>query len=145
MIIVNDGPKIKQSNFWGSEQERRGMFYLNANAGVLRLLMPEQHEGAIPNFETADEIIICQGPWPDAGEMEAMEIIFDDLTDSPFRVLLPQNQVDHFPPATETGSEFDFSVWVMRGGAPTCVFDGKCVYQVAKGLPIDLDDLMWKS
>lgn len=138
LTIENDGPRIKRSNFWGSEVEQHGKFYLSVNAGAFRLLIPQKQEAAIPEFETAEQIIVCRGPWPDGGQVEAMEFIFDDLTDSPYRIQLSQAQVDRFPPKSDAGRECVFSAWILKNDAPACVFESKCIYQVVARLPIDV-------
>jgi hypothetical protein len=36
-IIENDGPGITKTNFWETDWNARGLFFLSANAGAYRL------------------------------------------------------------------------------------------------------------
>jgi len=135
LIIENNGQEITESNFWGSEQERAGAFYLSINAGAFRLLLPQQHETILAELETAKEVIITRGPWPDAGQTNAMEILFDDGSDSPFSIHLGANQVDRWPLPEDAGRMFMFSVWVLRNNKPHCASHGDCYYRTAPRLP----------
>jgi len=38
--IENDGPDIVTTNYWTTEHEQRGLFYVSINAGTCRLLVP---------------------------------------------------------------------------------------------------------
>jgi hypothetical protein len=75
LTIENDGQEITATNFWQTEQARRGSFYLSTNAGAFRLLVPEQHKSAIAEFKTAKDVILTRGPYMD--QANAMEILWD--------------------------------------------------------------------
>jgi hypothetical protein len=134
MIIENEGPEIIRTNFWQTEMAKKGGFFLSANAGAFRLLVPSSFVAEIEEFETAKDIILTRGFWPES-RGDAMEILFDDGTDNPYSLHLSQSQLDRWPSSTDIGRTFEFSAWTNHGGEPFCAFRSKCLYRVAKKLP----------
>lgn len=132
IVIKNDGPEITETNYFETANARRGALYLSVNAGAFRLLVPRSMEGEIREFETAREIVVSRGPRPDVGQRDAIEILFDDHTPTPYAVHIGANQVDRMPAASDAGREFDFSVWV---DGPRCVLRSRCTYRAVKHLP----------
>lgn len=133
--IENDGQEIIKTNFWQTEQARSGGFFLSINAGACRLLVPYQHKNVIKEFEVAKEVILTRGPWPDAGEETAIEILFDDGSDDPYSIHLGQSQVDRWPPAQESGRTVQFSAWILKDGKPFCAYRSEAYFRTAARLP----------
>jgi hypothetical protein len=109
--IENDGQEILATNFFETSLATRGGCYLSANAGAFRLLVPPGQEELIDEIKTAREAIISRGPWPRMGQTEAMEILFEDDTDSPFSLQLGAPQVERFPLPEDEGREFVLTIW----------------------------------
>ena len=65
LFIDNDGPAITRTNYWSTDLARRGTFYLSANAGAFRLLVPPQHQGTLHDMRSAKVCVVSRGPYPD--------------------------------------------------------------------------------
>lgn len=107
MLILNDGPVVSRTDFFDSEYAAKGALYLSWNAGAARVLVPDNRQGWLNEMATAREVIISRGPWPAKGASDALELLFDDGTDSPFAVRIGVDQTDRLIPdqRIETGLE----------------------------------------
>jgi hypothetical protein len=135
LFINNNGPDIQNTNYFQSEYAKRGIFYVSVNASAFRLLVPPQYEQAIPEFLTAQQVIISRGPWQEKGRKDAIEIMFDDHTDSPYALHFGTEQIDRLPPATDAGKNWTFSAWVNGRLSPVCAFRAKCYYRIVPKIP----------
>jgi hypothetical protein len=134
--VRSAGPEIIETNYWEHEYAARGLFFLTSNAGAFRLLVPEAHLSAVSEFRTAREVVVSRGPWPERGGREAIEILFDDGTDSPYALHLDARQLDRLPAAGDVGREWLFTAWVQgAGGRPVRVFEHECAYRLVPRLP----------
>lgn len=134
--IQNDGPEIVSTNYWASEHAARGLFYMSINAGVFRLLVPDAQVQEIGECTTAREVIISRGPWPQAGKSDALEILFEDDSESPYVIHLTSEQVDRMPLNTDQDHKgqqprWKFSAWTRN----VKVLELPCRYRVIKKLP----------
>lgn len=134
LTIENDGPAIRATNYWASDYARRGAFYLSCNAGAFRLLVPPAHESVIAEFRTAREIVVSRGLYEGR---DALEILFDDHTDSPFSLHMGSEQVDRMPATEDTKTVWAFTVWIKGkgGGGAVKAFEHACHYRVVATLP----------
>jgi hypothetical protein len=135
VIIENDGPDIIKTNFWQTDQAKKGAFFLSTNAGAFRLLIPYMHKDEVKEFETSEDVIVSRGPWPAAGLGDAIEILFDDGTDEPYSIHLGMNQIDRLPSEDNAGRECVFSVWLLKDGKPFKAYESKCLFRVVPTLP----------
>lgn len=111
--IANNGKDIKETNYWDSRQAQAGYAYLSMNAGALRLLLPPRLESALEEMRTAKEVIVSRGPWADYGDRDAVEVLFEDMTNEPFLLQLVAEQVDMLP--SKKRKNLVFSVWTREG------------------------------
>lgn len=61
IAISNNGPQIIETNFWETDLNAKGKFYLSGNAGAFRLLVPSGYEKIISEMLTANEVVITKG------------------------------------------------------------------------------------
>jgi hypothetical protein len=101
--VENEFEIIKETNYWDSEYAMRGLFYVSINAGGYRLLVPEKQEFTIKEMVTGKAAIISRGPWTAQGNRDAIEIMFDDASDSPYALHLDAQQFDRLPAASDQG------------------------------------------
>ena len=101
--IVNELEIITETNYWESEYALGGFFYLSLNAGGYRLLVPPIHEGSVDEMQTGKVAVISRGPWTAQGKQDAVEIMFDDDSDSPYVLHLDAVQLDRMPMASDQG------------------------------------------
>jgi hypothetical protein len=108
LVIKNNGSEILSSNFWDLHTSS---FFLSVNGSTARLLIPDSKVDEIPKMVTAKQIILSRGPcWPEM-DKEAIEIIFDDGSRTPYSIQLAEEQIDHLIPALMQGRDFRFSAW----------------------------------
>lgn len=115
ITIINDGPRIGETTYWESEHAAAGLFYLSWNAGAGRVLIPEGQTGILPELTGADEVIVSRGPWPAHGNHDALELLWEDGSDSPFCIHLVAEQCDRVIPESEQGGGFVVTVWTQDG------------------------------
>lgn len=113
--IRNQGQAIASTNYWDSEHARAGYFYLSWNAGAARLLVPDSQKAVLREMKGAREVIISRGPWIDQGGRDALELLWEDGSDSPFSIHLVAEQCDRLIPDTDQGGGFVVTAWT-RGG-----------------------------
>lgn len=134
--VQSHGPLVLSSTYWGSEWERRQLLFLSPNAGAFRLLLPRGLEQAVDEMRTGQEIVISRGPWTDQGGRDALELLFDDGTDSPFSLHLDARQCVPLPAAGDAGKEWVFSVWTApRRGKPHLAIQRPCWYRLVPAIP----------
>jgi hypothetical protein len=135
ITTVNDGPLIVSSTFWGSDYDRAGKVFCSVNAGCVRLLVPETQPGIISEMATAREVILSRGPWPEAGFTEAVELLFEDGTDSPYRLLLGANSFDMLPAGPPAGCDWIFAAWAGEQNRPHKALERLCRWRRVPRLP----------
>jgi hypothetical protein len=134
--FVSNGPEIISTNYWQTKHAQRGLFYLSTNAGCFRLLVPAVQEGAIAEMATAREVIISRGVWPERGRHDALEILFEDDSDSPFALHIVTEQVDRLPDASDRDrpgqpARWKLAVWTEAGK----LLELPCRYRLVKKIP----------
>lgn len=117
LTIQNDGQEIVSTNFWRTEHAARGYLYLSSNAGAFRLLVPPAREADIIEMMAAREAVISRGPWTVQGGREAVAILFEDLSDSPYVVHIVSEQCDRLPTIEDRNKTFVLTIWTEAGKA----------------------------
>jgi hypothetical protein len=112
ITIGNDGQSIATTDFWGSELEFNGFFFLSWNAGAARLLVPDCHKASLRDMKTAAYAILSRGKY---NGHDAIEILFEDNSDAPYCVQILAEQCDRLLPAHEQGGGFTVAVWTREG------------------------------
>ncbi len=115
ITISNKGQAIAQTNYYDTEHARNGLLYLSWNAGAGRLLLPDSQKLALTDMRSAKYVIVSSGPWVEHGGIPALELLFEDHSDSPFCLTIPIEQSDRTLPSTDEGGGFYITVWT-RGG-----------------------------
>lgn len=113
--IKNDGQHIVSTDYWDSKHARAGYFFLSWNAGAARLLVPDSQQTALRVIQTAREVIVSRGPWNDQGGRDALEVLFEDGSDSPYCIHLVAEQCDRMLPEDNQGGGFVVTVWTRKG------------------------------
>jgi hypothetical protein len=115
LTIQNRGQAIAHTNYWDSDHARRGYLYLTWNAGAARLLIPDVAKPLLHDMKNAQEVIVSRGPWTAHDHRDALELLWEDHTDTPFAIHLVAEQTDRLLPETDQGSGFVVTAWT-RGG-----------------------------
>lgn len=134
--LQNNGQEIISTNYFDTTHAQRGYFYLSSNAGAFRLLVPDGQIPVIEECKTATEVIISRGPWPEQGRQDAIEILFEDRSDSPYAIHLSSEQVDRLPLDQDQDirgqpPRWRFAAWARAGKA----LELPCRYRRVKEIP----------
>jgi hypothetical protein len=136
ITIQNDGPEIAHTDYWTSEYAMRGAVFLSINAGCFRLLVPDVLVPAIVEWRAARLVIVSRGPWPERHRGDALEILFEDDTASPYAVHIGTEQADRLPiPADRDRPgqppRWRFAAWTSGGKA----VELPCRFRAVKRIP----------
>ncbi len=131
LLIGNKGQAISSTNYWDSEPAKSGFCFLSWNANAARLLVPDFLESSILEMRSAKYVIVSRGPWPEQAGREALELLFEDDSDSPYCVTLGAENTDRLLPKKDQGGGFVFTVWTRSG--EMLRLPGK--YRVVKTIP----------
>ena len=136
IMIKNNGAEVTSTNYYDTEHAEHGYFYLSINAGVFRLLVPDSQIGEIEEWRTAREVIVSRGPWPYEGKVDAIEVLFDDDTDTPYALQLSTEQMERMPfdADRDRGGQpprWKFTAWTRAGKA----LELPCRYRLVKRIP----------
>ena len=134
--VGNNGQNIRATNYWGSSYAAKGYFFLSINAGAFRLLVPDSRVAEITEWTSAREVIVTRGPWPWQETLDALEIMFEDDSESPYSLMLTRGLCDRMPPVWDADKNGQpprrkFSAWTRNGK----VLELPCRYRIARKLP----------
>lgn len=132
--IENAAQRILKTNYWDSEHARSGYFFLSWNAGAGRLLVPDAQKPILVEVRSARMVIVSRGPIADprtGGTRPALELLFEDGSDSPYAIHIVEEQTDRNLPETNQGGGFLIAAWTRNGLRQT--WPGK--YRAVEELP----------
>lgn len=115
LTINNKGQAIANTNYWDSDHAQAGNLFLSWNAGAARLLVPDNQKHIIREMRSAKYVVISRGSWADQGGRDALELLFEDNSDSHFSIQLVSEQCDRLLPESNQGGGFFVTIWT-RGG-----------------------------
>jgi hypothetical protein len=130
--IINNGQKIESTNYFDSDHAMRGLFYLSTNAGCVRLLVPDVQQAAIQEFKAAEYAILSRGPWPEQSRSDALELLFEDFSDSPYAIHMVIEQRDVLP---DGKGYWELAVWTREGKCFECPLKFRKVERIPCLLP----------
>ena len=112
-------PMLERSHlkYWGAGLEQLGLFYLCWSNGEGWLLVPEAYEWRVNDMITAKNVIVIDGENPFVTNKKAIELVFEDGTDSPFFVAMRLEQCTQRLPKRESGIEFQLHIRTKNGKA----------------------------
>lgn len=108
ITIANDGQRLVETNYWTLPHAQRGLCYLTANAGALRLLVPVAAAQYLAEMRTGKSVTIE----PSMQNPRCIDIVFEDGTDAPFFLALDKQQCDR---AVTPGRAVPFIVYTEAG------------------------------
>ena len=135
--IQNNGPELISTNYWQSKHAQKGYVYLTVNAGCFRLLVPVNKQLSIDDMITGKIVLITRGPWPDMKKKDALELLFEDYTDSPYILQIASSQVDRMPEDSDQDRKGEKPRWMFAiyTEADGKIFEVPARYRRAKKLP----------
>ena len=129
--IGNNGPLIRETNFWETQIAKQGFLFLSFNAGAARLLVPENHE-YLRDMTTSEYAILTRGRW---NGQPSYELLFEDNSDSPYMVFMNSSTFDRMLPESEAGSDLPLLVYVRGEEHPVIASRKPARYRVVAKLP----------
>lgn len=138
LTITNDGPAIRASNYWTSEYAARGAVYVSLNARAIRILVPDLlAEQLVAETRGSKYVILSRGPWPDQRRDDAIELLWEDGSSSPFALHVGVEQVDRLPAKDDEGrTDLQCTLWVRGAdGAPSCAATWPARYRRVREIP----------
>lgn len=133
--VSNHGPLILSTNYWESELALGGKFFVSVNAGAIRVLLPPAAYGVLSDMRAARECVLSRGPWPQLRKSEAIEIMWEDGSDSPFALHLTPESFDLLPAEPEPGREWVCSTWTAKDGRPHKALERICHWRRVPKIP----------
>lgn len=137
---MNDGPLIRTTSYWDTSLAVRGGLFASFNAGACRLLVPNHARG----FDVRDllqaaggarEVLVAVIRRPQEQRL-ALELLWEDDTDTPFAVHLGPQQIDRIPAAGDDGRTIVVSVWQRGyGREPTCILSQPGRLRIVSRMP----------
>lgn len=129
IIIKNDGKEIKSTNYFDSELNKHGKYYVSLNAGAFRLLIPDQYVNEIKQeLRLAKKIVITRKALQIGGGLQGFEILLDDESDDPYTLQFSENSFDRLPEKTDENKYFAFSAWIRENKKVIKIYENKCYY-----------------
>lgn len=108
--IDNDGQRIAATNYWSTEHARRGLVYVSANAGAVRLLVPR----GWPDLNDS-RIALASLQIVGAQEAGVAHIVLEDGTATPAYLTIDARQCDRALPPSEVGRHVTLLVYGPDG------------------------------
>jgi hypothetical protein len=130
MMVRNNGPYLLDSNYWESEMCRSEFVYFSSNAGAVRILLPNTKD--LNAILTGKEVILSRGPWPQMGLVDAMEVMFEDNSESPFVFHTCIAQWDRLPAHNDIGRQFKCLIYTE---GPKLQMELPLWYRIVPSLP----------
>lgn len=135
IVVENHGPLIITSNYWGSDLEAAGKFFVSVNAGAIRVLVPRTARAMIEESRSSKHVILSRGPWPEQRFAEAVEILFEDGTTSPFALHLALESFDNLPGEPPAGREWVLTLWDWKKTKPHKALERVCHWRRVARIP----------
>jgi len=147
--VTNHGPLIVQTNYWDSELAREGKLFVSVNAGAIRVLLPPQLYSFLVDMRAAKECVLSRGPWSAARAVmstlaghfalpearDAVEIMWDDGSPSPFALHLTPESFDLLPAEPTPGREWICSTWTSKDAKPHKSLERICHWRRVAKIP----------
>ena len=111
--VDNRGPEIAATNYWTTPHAAQGLAYLTANAGTMRVLLPDAiAQDVLAAIKTSRLVILSRGPWTARGVRDAVEILLEDDSESPYALHVDARQTERLWGPADDGREIPCSFWV---------------------------------
>ena len=135
IATTNHGSLIVSSTYWGSDAETAGKIWVSCNAGTIRVLMPRTARAAIEDMRAAKYVICSRGPWPEQKLDSAVELLFEDDSDSPFVLHLSPESFDALPAEPPPDRAWLLAVWDLKKGKPHRAVERPCFWRRVPEIP----------
>jgi hypothetical protein len=112
ITITNSAKEIKETNYFDTPHAKQNLIFLSINANCARLLLPDGLTDFLDEMRTGKYVILSSGIYKNKN---AIEILFEDDSDSPFSIHIEAKQCDRILPKQDDGIELEFKVYTREG------------------------------
>lgn len=133
--VSNHGPLILSTNYFASDLAQRGLVWCSVNAGAIRVLLPRERWSDLKDMRAGKYCVLSRGPWPEQRKPEAIEIMFEDETDSPYALHLTPESFDLLPAEPEPNREWVLAAYVEKDGKPHKSLERICHWRRVSRIP----------
>lgn len=130
----NHGQLITGSSYWGSPMHDLGKLWISVNAGAIRVLVPASMRRIIEDMRKSRYVICSRGPWTEHGKPDAVELLFEDLSDEPFAIHVGPESCDALP-ADPSPGQWVVTVWDLKKGRPHKALERVCHWRRSEKIP----------
>lgn len=134
---ANNGQLLVSTNYWETQQAKAGLCYLTWNAGAARLLVPTPSKAIIKETEGARMVVVSRGSWPEQGNQEGLELLWEDDSNNPFCLLLSLAQTDRLFKQSDSKTPFVVTIWTEEGMQAEWEARSRVVSQIPCAQPWD--------
>jgi hypothetical protein len=135
IVTTNEGPAIVESSYWTSGLAKAGKVYVTVNAGAIRVLVPNQFRDLPDEVGSAQYAVLSRGPWPAQRLADAVEILWEDGSQSPYALHLAPEAFDLLP-GDPGVSDWIVTTWdVDAAGRPRLRTQHLCFWRRVPRLP----------
>ena len=136
LTIGNNSQEITSTNYFESEYNLRGYFYISINAGCVRLLIPDRASNDqvfISDITSAKEIVLSMlKKYLREEGKQSVELMFDDHSENPYCLHVATNQIDRLPLAEDDNSVMRF---ISYAKDLRVIHDTKCGFRYVNRIP----------
>jgi hypothetical protein len=133
--VSNHGPLITSTDYFSSELAQRGLVFCSVNAGAIRILLPRERWPDLNDMRQSKYCVLSRGPWPGERKPEAIEIMFEDHSGSPYALHLTPESFDMLPAEPPPGREWICTAWIEKDGAPHKSLERICHWRRVDKIP----------
>lgn len=123
IVVENNGQLIESTNYWETSNAKSGFVFVSINAGAYRVLVPDSQVAFIEDMKTAKNVVITRGPWAEKNRLDAFELLFDDMSKSPFVIMLERQQWDRIPSDADLGWKGVVYIYTSKQRDPVLMFN----------------------
>jgi len=145
IVIRNNGKEIIGTNYFDTDDAKRGLAFLSMNGGGIRLLLPdkvpeyilgtdssaEYADDLVDGMKTANHVVLSRGSSKSFQKQDMLEILFEDHSNTPYCFYMTVEQCHALPRNQDIGYELDFSVWTRDGKQ----LSKPCYYRTVNDIP----------
>jgi len=122
---------ITDTTYWDTDVCEAGYYHLVFNMDTYSLLIPDNKDDWLVEIVEAESVVITRGSYN--GKNDYFEIMFEDNTETPFMIMISDEQFSRVSPLKE-GWNGHFYIFAGSLGNLKLDFD-KVYYRVADTLP----------
>jgi len=123
---------ITNTTYWDTDVCEAGSYHLVFSVDTYSLLIPENKDDWLEEIVEAESVVITRGNYN--GKNDCFEIMFEDNTETPFMIIISDEQFSRVSPLKEG---WNGHLYIFVGSLNNCKQDyDKVYYRIADTLPL---------